>query len=79
MARIFDNIDNELPSTRYRHATDQPKRARLCGEFDGLVANLYRLTEAEFAHILRIFALVAESAEIAAHHAYGDVEEGLTQ
>jgi len=58
-------------------ATDPVERARLRAELDGLIAHLYGITEAEFAHILGTFPLVAESVKIAARNAYLDVERGL--
>lgn len=57
--------------------TDPVERARLRAELDGLIAHLYSLTEAEFAHILGTFPLVAEPVKIAALNAYRDVERGL--
>ncbi|MFZ3140425.1 hypothetical protein [Polaromonas sp.] len=68
MASIFNNID-----------TDPTERARLRAELDGLAAHLYGLTEAEFAHILATFPLVAQPVKVAAHHACRDVERGLIQ
>ena len=58
-------------------ATDSEERARLRAELDGLVAHLYGLSEAEFAHILGTFPLVAEPVKIAALNAWRDVERGL--
>ncbi|HLJ55175.1 MAG TPA: RNA-binding domain-containing protein, partial [Chthonomonadaceae bacterium] len=43
--------------------TDPAGRARLRAELDALVARLYGLTEAEFAHVLASFPLVAESVK----------------
>ena len=60
-------------------ATDATKRARLRAELDGLVAHLYGLSEAEFAHILTTFPLVPEPVKQAARNAYRDVERGLIQ
>jgi len=60
-------------------ATDPFERARLRAELDGLVAHLYGLSEAEFAHILKTFPLVAEPVKVAALNAYRDVERGLIQ
>ena len=57
-------------------ATDATERARLRAELDGLVAHLYGLNEAEFAHIIATFPLVPESAKQAARDAYRDVERG---
>jgi hypothetical protein len=59
--------------------TDPAERARLRAELDGLIAHLYGLTEAEFAHVLSTFPLVAEPVKIAALNAYRDVERGLIQ
>ncbi|MDZ7622254.1 MAG: hypothetical protein U5O69_07730 [Candidatus Competibacteraceae bacterium] len=64
-----------LPGERTHGATDPVERARLRAELDGLIAHLYGLTEAEFAHILGTFPLVAEPVKIAALNAYRDVEE----
>ena len=58
-------------------ATDPTERAQLRAELDGLVAHLYGLTEAEFAHILGTFPLVANPVKMAAQNAYRDVERGL--
>jgi hypothetical protein len=58
-------------------ATDPAERAKLRAELDGLVAHLYGLSEAEFAHILGTFPLVPEPAKVAAHNAYRDIERGL--
>jgi hypothetical protein len=60
-------------------ATDPAERARLRAELDGLVAHLYGLSEAEFAHILSTFPLVPEPVKVAAQNAYRDVERGLIQ
>ncbi len=57
--------------------TDPHERAKLRAELDGLVAHLYGLTEAEFAHILATFPLVPEPVKQAARNAYRDVDRGL--
>lgn len=44
-------------------AADPAERARLRAELDGLIAHLYGLTEAEFAHVLRAFPLVASESK----------------
>ena len=59
--------------------TNLVERAKLRAELDGLIAYLYGLTEAEFAHILTTFPLVAEPVKVAALNAYRDVERGLIQ
>ena len=58
-------------------ATQTDERAQLRAELDGMVAHLYGLTEAEFAHILNTFPLVAEPTKIAALNAWRDVQRGL--
>ena len=78
----FDDLAKEVglkplsPGAHYG-VTDPVERARLRAELDGLIAHLYSLTEAEFAHILGTFPLVAEPVKIAALNAYRDVERGL--
>ncbi len=44
--------------------TDPTERAKLRAELDGLVAHLYGLSEAEFAHILGTFPLVANAVKV---------------
>ena len=58
-------------------ATDFAERARLGAELDGLIAHLYGLTEAEFAHILSTFPLVPEPVKVAAQNAYRNVARGI--
>jgi len=57
--------------------TNPVERAKLRAELDGLIAHLYGLTEAEFAHILATFPLVPEPVKQAARNAFRDVERGL--
>jgi len=59
--------------------TDSTDRAKLRAELDGLVAHLYGLAEAEFAHILGTFPLVADAVKVDAHNAYRRVASGLVQ
>ena len=66
-----------LSSTAIYGTTDPTERAKLRAELDGLVAHLYGLTEAEFAHILGTFPLVPQPVKVAAQNAYRDVERGL--
>jgi len=56
--------------------TDTAERARLRAEIDGIAAHLYRLTEAEYVHILGTFPLVAAPVKAAALAAFGAVERG---
>lgn len=72
----FDDLAREIGGD-IRGVTDPIERARLRAELDGLVAHLYGLTEAEFAHILTTFPLVAEPVKQAARNAWRDVEKGL--
>ncbi|QZZ19813.1 ATP-binding protein [Leptothermofonsia sichuanensis E412] len=57
--------------------TDETERAKLRAELDGIIAHLYGLTEAEFAHILSTFPLVPDATKQAALNAYRDVAQGL--
>jgi hypothetical protein len=50
--------------------TDETDRATLRAELDGMIAHLYHLTEAEFAHILSTFPIVPEATKQAALEAY---------
>lgn len=55
-------------------ATDPAERAQLRAELDGMVARVYGLSEAEFAHVLGAFPLVAgevKDAALAAFRALG--------
>jgi hypothetical protein len=74
----FDDLAKAAGLQSHRDgATDSTERAQLRAELDGLIAHLYGLAEAEFAHILGAFPLVAEPVKIAALNAYRDVERGL--
>ena len=50
--------------------TDPAQRAAIRAELDALIAHLYGLTEAEFAHILSTFPLVPQETKSAALAAY---------
>lgn len=74
----FDTLAKDVGLRNHHDGiTDVAKRGRLRAELDGLVAHLYDLTEAEFAHILATFPLVPEPVKQAARNAYRDVERGL--
>jgi hypothetical protein len=74
----FDDLAKTVGLKSHRDgATEPAERARLRAEIDGLVAHLYGLSEAEFAHILGTFPLVAEPTKIAALNAWRDVQKGL--
>jgi hypothetical protein len=74
----FDGLAKEAGiGSHTKGVTNEVERRRLRAELDGLVAHLYGLTEAEFAHILTTFPLVADPVKIAAQNAYRDVERGL--
>jgi len=75
----FDDLAKEVaPGSNHKKlgATDPVERAKLRAELDGLIAHLYGLTEAEFAHILTTFPIVPDPVKVAAHNAYRDVERG---
>jgi hypothetical protein len=74
----FDELARECGLKSHQDgATDPTERARLRAEIDGLVAHLYGLSEAEFAHVLASFPLVPEPAKVAARNAFRDVQRGL--
>jgi hypothetical protein len=76
----FDDLAREVGLRDSRDGTtDVFERGQLRAELDGLVAHLYGLTEAEFAHILSTFPLVPEPVRVAARNAYRDVERGLVR
>jgi hypothetical protein len=76
----YDTLAEEVGLRSHRYGiSDLAERANLRAELDGLVAHLYGLTEAEFAHVLSTFPLVPEPVKIAALNAYRDVERGLIQ
>jgi hypothetical protein len=76
----FDRLAKEAGiGSHTKGVTNEVERRRLRAELDGLVAHLYGLTEAEFAHILTTFPLVADPVKIAAQNAYRDVERGLVK
>ena len=76
----YDSLAKDMGFRDHRDgATDPAERARLRAELDGLVAHLYGLSEAEFAHILASFPLVPEPVKQAARNAYRDVKRGLIQ
>jgi hypothetical protein len=76
----FDDLAREAGlGSHAAGATDPVERGRLRAELDGLVAHLYGLAEAEFAHILGTFPLVPEPVRVAARNAYRDVERGLVK
>ncbi len=58
-------------------AENQVERNRLCAELDGLAAQVYRITEDDFAYILRSFPLISAPTKIAAQNAYRDMKRGL--
>jgi hypothetical protein len=74
----FDALAKEVGLKSHKQGvTDAVQRAVLRAELDGLIAHLYGLTEAEFAHVLSTFPLVPDPVKIAAQNAYRDVERGL--
>ena len=74
----YDDLAKEVGiGLRIKGVDDSHERSQLRAELDGLIAHLYGLTEAEFAHILTTFPLVAEPVKQAARNAYRDVERGL--
>jgi Putative DNA-binding domain len=67
----FDDLATAVGiGTHTNGVTDETDRATLRAELDGMIAHLYHLTEAEFAHILSTFPIVPEPTKQAALEAY---------
>jgi hypothetical protein len=63
----FDDLAREVGLRSHLNGvTDPVERAQLRAELDGLVAQLYGLTDAEFEHILSTFPLVPKATREAA-------------
>ena len=63
----FDALAKEVGLGSHKSGVTAPAaRAQLRAELDGLIAHLYSLTEAEFAHILTTFPLVPQPVKDAA-------------
>ncbi len=73
----YDDLAAEVGLGSHRNGvTDPAGRAKLRAELDGIIAHIYGLTEAEFAHVLGTFPLVDAGVKAAAMEAYRDVERG---
>ena len=57
-------------NSHQQSVTDDTERAKLRAELDGIIANLYGLTEDEFAYILTTFPIVSDTVKQAALAAY---------
>jgi hypothetical protein len=67
----FDPLARELGLRGHQDgATDPSDRARLRAELDGIIGNLYGLTEEEFAYILTTFPVVPQATKDAALAAF---------
>ncbi|MEG4318515.1 MULTISPECIES: DNA methyltransferase [unclassified Microcoleus] len=67
----FDELAAEVGLNSHKEGvTDETERAKLRAELDGIIAHLYGLTEAEFAHILTTFPIVEAAVKQAALAAY---------
>ena len=67
----FDDLAQQLDLGSREDAAKNPAdRARLRAELDGIIANLYGLTEEEFAYILTTFPVVPEATKDAALAAF---------
>jgi hypothetical protein len=67
----------KLPAAAVNGVKDAATRAKLRAELDGLIANIYGLTEDELAHILTTFPLVPENVKLMARNALRDAQMGL--
>lgn len=67
----FDDLAQAVGIGSHQNGvTEDRDRAQLRAELDGMIAHLYNLTEAEFAHILSTFPIVPEATKQAALDAY---------
>jgi hypothetical protein len=67
----FDELAQEVGLGSHKNGiTDETERAKIRAELDGMIANIYGLTEEEFAHILTTFPIVPEPVKQAALEAY---------
>jgi len=67
----FDDLAAEVGLGDHTNGiTEASDRAQLRAELDGMIAHLYNLTEAEFAHILTTFPIVPQATKDAAIEAY---------
>lgn len=74
----FDDLAKDVGlGSHHNGITNEIERGKLRAELDGIIAHLYGLTEAEFAHILSTFPLVPDATKQAALNAYRDVDRGL--
>jgi len=67
----FDDLAAEVGLGSHTNGiVDEGDRAKLRAELDGMIAHLYELTEAEFAHILSTFPIVSDEVKQAALEEY---------
>ena len=57
-------------SSHQQGVTDDTERAKPRAELDGIITNLYGLTEDEFAYILTTFPIVSDTVKQSALAAY---------
>ncbi len=67
----YDDLAREVGLGGHHNGAAAPaERAQLRAELDGMIAHIYGLSDAEFAHVLSTFPLVAGSVKAAALAAY---------
>ncbi len=70
----YDDLAAEVGlGSHHIGVTDPVERAKLRAELDGMIAQIYGLTEDEFAYVLGTFPLVAASVKEAALEAFRDL------
>ncbi len=73
----YDELAAEVGLGGHHKGVINPhERARLRAELDGIIAHIYGLSEAEFAHVLGTFPLVDAGVKAAAMEAYRAVARG---
>lgn len=70
---LWEAVMPTIPWSPTVGATDKEERGKLRSELDGIIANLYGLTEEEFSHILNTFPLVKQPIKDAALEAYREL------
>jgi len=76
--REYDDLAKEVGlGSHHNGVTNEVERGKLRAELDGIIAHIYKLTEEEFAYILKTFPIVPDPIKQAALNAYRDVESGI--
>nr|MBP7432814.1 ATP-binding protein [bacterium] len=76
----FDDLAKEVGLGSHKNGvTDPSERRKLRAELDGIIGNIYGLTEEEFVHVLSTFPIVGDDIKLAAHNAFRNYAKGLIE